>query len=616
MRDLKWASVLLGALLCVIAAAAIPYVTLKLGQSVDLTMGGMFLAALVLGKKLQGKELAIELNIIQTMISAVSGVAFMVVILAAFYYIKTVFGRDIGFNPSYWQMFVWLLVSANLGVFMGIIPRKVILQDHSLPWPLSRATLNIAQTLSDPSANVVTKSRRDMLTISTGVAGFLTFLRDGLGVISTMVGNAALNISLSLEMAAVGLGMLVPLSVGLSQLLGTWVVSVFGDKAAKYAALAGVSESNFSSCLSSMESYAHVADAQKGALLTYLGSNCGKAAEFVQAGSHFKYLVQWMMWPATAMMVAAALTSVLVPLLRRNPAPAAAQTINENKNLADEEIPWWWIISGISLSIAVLMWLTVEYFSMPWPEVLLAIALQPILIIAGLRVMSITGSGPVSLMANATQFLFGLLWPAQIRSNLTAAYISASPQALSEISVPSFWVAQRLGGKFTTLILAQLIVLPIGALLTPLVFNVLQSTYGIGLEPGQLAAPTGLKIAALALVMEQGINYLPQGALFASVVGIFIGVIFELLLSTHRRRFGFIPIPAALGFALILPAQLNIAVAIGSVISAAWRHFSPEKDGTYELYAAPLASGFIAGEAIVGSILLPALALLVQFLLH
>ena len=78
-------------MLCAVAAAATPYATLKLGQSVDLTMGGMFLAAYLLGKREAGRELAIQLNIIQTMIGMVSGIAFMVVILAAFYYIQTVF---------------------------------------------------------------------------------------------------------------------------------------------------------------------------------------------------------------------------------------------------------------------------------------------------------------------------------------------------------------------------------------------------------------------------------------------------------------------------------------------------------------------------------------------
>ena len=622
MSELNWRSVILGIVLCALAAAATPYVTLKLGQSVDLTMGGMFLAAFALGGRYRGKELAIQLNIIQTMIGMVSGIAFMVVILAAFYYVKSVFGREIGFNPSHLQMFVWLLVSANLGVFMGILPRQTVLKDRFIPWPGSRATLSIAQTLSDPDSGETTRKRRDMLLSLTGVSGFLTFLRDGLGVITPIVGNAALNMSLGLEFAAIGLGMLVPLSVGLSGLLGTWILNAFGEKVAGFAALSGVSQEHFATCSTHIGNFAGLAGAEKEQALAYLTAHCGKGAEFVAAGSHFKYVVQWMMWPATAMMVAAAVTSVIIPVFRNFMERKGEATEGAIESLADEEIPLWWTVSGLLTSLVLLMWLTTTWFEMPWTQVVLAVGIQPLLIIAGLRVLGITGSGPVSLMANATQFLFGLLWPASIRSNLSAAYISASPQASSENVVPAFWVAQRLGGRFKTLILAQLIVIPVGAFLTPFVFDILQRTYGIGLNPGQLSAPTGLKIATLAIVMEKGLGYLPYGALQASIYAIFIGVVFELMLSIRRKTrdgeekavFPWIPIPAALGFALILPPSLTIATGLGCVVAAVWRKFSNRAGGAFDLYAAPIASGLIAGEAMVGSILMPALAMLLEWL--
>lgn len=622
MKELNWRLLLLGGLLCAVAAAATPYVTLKLGQSVDLTIGGMFLAAFVLGKRMQGQELAIELNIIQAMIGLVSSIAFMVVILSAFFYIQNVFGRNIGFDLSTWQMFLWLLVSANLGVFMGVFPRSSILKDRSLPWPASKATLAVAQTLTDPKATATTKTKREVLMVSTGAAGFLTFLRDGLGVISPIVGSSSLNIALGPEFAAMGIGMLVPLSVGLSGLLGTWIVAAFGETVAKYSALSGVVQENFGTCLSTLNSVGGLDGAAKVQAMDFLNATCGKAGEFVGAASHFKYVVQWMMWPATAMMIAAALTSVIIPMVKHFLHKDKVKfEKHEFKSLADEEIPLWWTVTGISVAVTLLVWMTSSWFDMPWTQVLLAVAIQPLLIVAGLRVLGITGSGPVSLMANATQFLFGLIWPAHIRANLTAAYVSANPQATAENVVPSFWVAQRLGGKFKTLILAQLFVIPIGALLTPLMFNMLERTYGIGLNPGQLAAPTGLKIATLAIVMEKGLSFLPHGALQASIIAIFIGVFFELLLAFKKTneqgheesRFWMVPIPAALGFALILPGSLNIGIAVGSVIAAAWRQFSPGENGAYGHYAAPLASGLVAGEAMVGSILMPALAVAMQF---
>ncbi|NLI10909.1 MAG: hypothetical protein GX447_09180 [Elusimicrobia bacterium] len=616
MKELNWKLLILGIILCALASAATPYVTLKLGQSVDLTMGGMFLAAYVLGRQIKGQELAIQLNIIQTMIGLVSGIAFMVVILSAFFYIQNVFGRDIGFHMNMWQMFLWLLVSANLGVFMGIFPRSFILKDKTLPWPVSRAVLNVAQTLTDPKASEITKTKRNVLMLSTGSAGFLTFLRDGMGVLTPIVGNPSLNVALGPEFAAIGIGMLVPLSVGMSGLLGTWIVNSFGDTVGMFAALSGTAPENFQTCFSALKSVGALEGAEKIKTMEFLNASCGKAAEFASASSHFKYVVQWMMWPATAMMIAAALTSIFIPVIKHMFSKKNKNVEKEEfKSLADEEIPLWWTVTGIVSSIIVLVFITSSWFKMPWTEVALAVAIQPLLIIAGLRVLGITGSGPVSLMANATQFLFGLIWPAQIRSNLTAAYISASPQASSENVVPSFWVAQRLGGKFKTLIIAQLIVIPVGALLTPFMFNILEKTYGIGLNPGQLAAPTGLKIATLAMVMEKGLSFLPYGALKASVIAVFIGVFFEFLLSFTKKderghevnRFWWVPIPAALGFALILPPSLNIAVAIGSMISAVWRKLSHNENGSFDLYATPIASGMIAGEAMVGSILMPAI---------
>lgn len=621
--DLNWRVILFGAIICAIATASAPYITLKLGMGVDLSYGGMFLAAALLGHQAaRSGRLAVQLNIIQTMVNVVSGVAFMVVILASFHYIQNVFGRDIGFNPAWWQISIWLLVSANLGVFMGALPRRMILNDATLPWPSGQAVMSVAETLSDPAATETALRRRKVLINSTAIAGFLAFLKDGLGVIIPIVGKASVGIMLSLEMAGIGIGMLVPLAVGLSGFVGVWFIYTFGETVAQFVALNGTATENWGMCRDLLG---------KGEVTDVLKASCGHAADYLASPSHFKYVVQWMMWPATAMMVAAALTSVLVPLIRnaierrRNP-----ESITEPETKADETVPRSWIWCGITICVIALLWLQDAWFDMPWQQVLVAVGIQPILIVAGLRVLGITGQGPVSLMANATQFLFGWLWPGHIQQNLNAAHISADPGASSEATVGSFWVARRLGGRFKTLILAQLIMLPIGALLVPIIFNLMESTYGIGTDPGQLSAPTGLKIASLAMVMEKGAAALPHGALIASLIAIAIGIGLELLLAMRRHdqegklvhdehgnevaRFPWLLIPSAFGFALILPPALTIAMALGSVISAAWKNFSPGLTGSFGLFGRPLAAGLIAGEAMVGAILIPVLGIILELL--
>jgi hypothetical protein len=119
---------------------------------------------------------------------------------------------------------------------------------------------------------------------------------------------------------------------------------------------------------------------------------------------------------------------------------------------------------------------------------------------------------------------------------------------------------------------------------------------------------------------------LPYGALVASLWAAAIGVVVELVLMVRRRgadgkelldakgnsssRFGWLPIPSAFGFALILPPSLSIGLAVGSMISAVWRAFSTDPKGSYATYGAPLAAGGVAGEAMVGGIAIPVLTLL------
>jgi hypothetical protein len=86
--------------------------------------------------------------------------------------------------------------------------------------------------------------------------------------------------------------------------------------AAKFAALSGVKDEHFNTCVATLDKVASLAGAEKDNAIAFMTSNCGKAVEFSQASSHFKYMVQWMMWPATAMMIAAAITSVLIPVVR------------------------------------------------------------------------------------------------------------------------------------------------------------------------------------------------------------------------------------------------------------------------------------------------------------
>lgn len=602
---------ILGALICAVATAVTPYATLKLGMSVDMAYAGMFAGAALLARQArERKELAVQLNLLQVMINVCSGVGFMVVILAAFHYIQAMTGRsELALGLAWWQVAIWLFLSASLGVFMGALPRRLVLDDPSLPWPTGRAVVSVAETLSDPSVGETTQRRRKVLGVSTAVSALVGFLRDGLGVISSMTGNPLVKMTMSLDLIGIGFGMLVPLGVGLSGLVGVWLIGAYGERVAQLAALNGTSPEHWEACRQALTD---------GVTSDFVKASCGRAADYIASAgagrSVFEFVVLWMMWPATAMMIAAAVTGAAVPVVRNALQPKEAR--RAPTSLADEEVPLSWILGAVGAGTVALVVVQSTWLDVPWYDVLLSVAIQPVLIVAGMRVLAITGSGPVSLFANAMQFLFGLFRPGELRTNLVMAHLAADSQASSEATGAAFWAARRLGGSFKSLLIAQMLVLPVAAVLTPVCFDLMARTYGIGFEEGQLSAPTGLKIASLALVMEKGTAGLPKGALEASLVAVGIGIVLELLLAMRRKdadgqhvqRFPWLPIPSAVGFALILPPALSLAIAVGSVISAVWRTFSPKEEGSWGLYGAPLASGMLAGESVVGGLLLPFLA--------
>jgi CDP-diglyceride synthetase len=94
----------------------------------------MFLAAFALGKRMKGRALAVQLNLIQSMIGMVSGIAFMVVILAAFFYIKRAHGARHRVSPDVVaDVCSGSWCRPNLGVFMGVVPRSAMLKRPQAP---------------------------------------------------------------------------------------------------------------------------------------------------------------------------------------------------------------------------------------------------------------------------------------------------------------------------------------------------------------------------------------------------------------------------------------------------------------------------------------------------
>jgi uncharacterized oligopeptide transporter (OPT) family protein len=147
----------------------------------------------------------------------------------------------------------------------------------------------------------------------------------------------------------------------------------------------------------------------------------------------------------------------------------------------------------------------------------------------------------------------------------------------------------------------QLLATPIGAAAVSWMYPFLKRQYGIG--PEGLNSPIPVKWAGFAEILSQGFSALPEGALVALIAGSALGIVLAVLEATLPDK-TFVPSPTGIGIGMLVPATVIMTMVAGGVIGFVWSKASPR---TSELYMTPLASGLIAGEALI-AVVVPLLA--------
>ena len=151
---------------------------------------------------------------------------------------------------------------------------------------------------------------------------------------------------------------------------------------------------------------------------------------------------------------------------------------------------------------------------------------------------------------------------------------------------------------------SQLIAVPVGAAAVAIIYPLLRNTYGIGGDNG-LQSPISQRFAGLARILSEGVQALPTGALVALLVGVAVGVLLTFLESNPKWR-KWTPSPTGLGIGMLVPGSAVCAMFVGAVIGELWRM---ARARNYQQHAIPLASGLIAGEAIIATLIPIAVAL-------
>ncbi len=307
----------------------------------------------------------------------------------------------------------------------------------------------------------------------------------------------------------------------------------------------------------------------------------------------------WVMWPATGIMVAGGLTALV---MRWSILVKTFRNLSTAKAGADD-FPLKWVGAGVAVTgVALVVIQKVSLGLDVWMTVV-AILLSLPLMLVGLRVLGETNWGPISAMSNMMQGIFGVLAPGHIVANMLASGTTGTIATESEALMQDYRAGEMIGSSPKYLTIMQLIATPVGAAAVSWMYPLLRDTYGIvGANPG-LSSPISRKWAGFAEILSQGVSALPPGAITALVIAVIIGIILTVLESSKSK---WVPSPTGLGIGMLVPFAVIFVMFLGGVADWIWRRGDARSS---ELYSVPLASGLIAGEALI-AVIIPLLVVL------
>jgi len=340
-----------------------------------------------------------------------------------------------------------------------------------------------------------------------------------------------------------------------------------------------------------------------GGLLTY----GFLAPALVQDGTipavTYKAIVGWTVWPGAALLVASGLTSFaldwrsvarsfqgLTRLFSRG-GPVQADPIDA------VECPGWWFPAGFVLLGPVVVLLMMWLFQIPWWAGVIAVPLAVVMGFVAARVTGETDVTPTKALGPVTQLIYGVLTPGNLSGNIMAANVTGGIGLHAADLLTTLKTGWLLGANPRVQFYAQLFGVLAGAAVVVPAFNLLIPDPSV-LGTPDWPAPSCVVWAGVSQAFADGLDRLGDPARRGIVVGLALGVALALAekLAPKRAR-AWVPSPAGLGIAMVVPGANSIAMFLGSLAAFLLLRFRPR---AAERYVTPVASGLIAGESLMG----------------
>ena len=475
--------------------------------------------------------------------------------------------------PSTPALILWFGTIAALGVFVAIPIKRQLINKEGVAFPTGTATALAIKTLHSPAGHGARQARA--LGYAALFAAALTWMRDAWKLVPdtllapplVLAGHTLKEWTLTLksEVVLIGGGALMSFRTGWSLLLGGLLTyGVFAPQ------LLGAHE--------------------------------------IQ-GATYKEIVRWSMWPGAGILVGAGLTSLaldykslvrsftgLGTILRRRGSDAPAAL-----GIDAVEAPEWWFPAAFAVLAPIVVLLMVILFGIPAWAGVAAVFLAVLMGFVAARVTGETDVTPTKALGPVTQMAFGAMAPGHLPANIMGANVTGGIGLHAADLLTTLKTGWLLGGKPRHQVLAQLFGVLVGATVVVPAFGALFPDPSV-LGREEWPAPSCVVWKGVSELVVGGIGRLPESAQIAMVTGLLLGIGLTVLEKVAPKYMqAWIPSPSGIGIAMIVPGSNAIAMFMGAAAAEWLRRYRPLLNETYTV---PVGSGFIAGESLMGVLII------------
>ncbi|MBI2510651.1 MAG: OPT/YSL family transporter [Opitutae bacterium] len=471
-------------------------------------------------------------------------------------------------RPDPLSMIAWFALIAALGVFAAIPIKRQLINQEGLAFPTGTATAETISSIHE-AASGAGASKAKWLAWSAVFAGVLTWFRDAWHWIPVTIplpfqlaGQklAAWTLSFKAEVVLIGGGALMSFKTGWSLLLG--------------------------------------------GLLTYGVLAPSLVERGIVTTVSYKAIVAWTLWPGAAILVASGLTSFAIDYKSIARSFTGLTRIfggggsrKSDEGIATLECPDWWFPTGFAVLSPFVVLLMVWLFQIPLWAAIVAVPLAIVMGFVAARVTGETDVTPTKALGPVTQMLFGAMTPGNLSGNIMSANVTGGIGLHAADLLTTLKTGWLLGAKPRHQFYAQLFGVVAGAIVIVPAFNyIIPDASLLGGEAWP--APSCVVWAGVSKAFAGGIAALHPTSRTAIAVGLALGVALALLERFAPKRLrAYVPSASGLGISMVVPGSNCIAMFIGAAIAELLRRVAPK---FAEKTVVPVASGFIAGESLVG----------------